>query len=68
MARGARGAPQPQTRIALQTGNMQAVGPATEQLCVQLHIDLREKTTACIESGGKTRRSQPKTKAAASTG
>jgi hypothetical protein len=31
---------------------MQAVGPATQQLCVQLHSDLREKTT-CIKSGGK---------------
>ena len=32
---------------------MQAVGPATQQRCVQLHNDLREKTTACIKSGGK---------------
>jgi hypothetical protein len=47
---------------------MQAVGPATQQRCVQLHSDLREKTTACINLAEKTRRTQPKTKAAASTG
>jgi hypothetical protein len=41
---------------------MQAVGHATQQLCVQSHNDLREKTTACIGCKKKHPGPNPKNK------
>jgi len=69
IAKGARTIPQPQTRIALQTKNMRAVLHSTEQpLGAIAQRYARENHWFYGIWREKTRKTQPKTKAAASTG